>query len=314
MGLKQGCGWIGGLLLALSAIVANAEAPLAPSVVASQGGVSVTMADIDTFASTIPEDRRAQFFDSPQRIQTLISSLLLQKQLAAEAREHGLDKNPEIISKAGSAQEAALAKAMQEQLTNGMKIPDFNELAQEQYIAYRERYVVPAILEVQDVVITAVSRSEAEARALADTVEAEARKDPSQFDALVEKYSDESGKAKSHGMVKDAASAGHAEGFASAIAALKSPGDISPVVKTDGEFHVLKLVAKAPAKQKSFDDVREELVAGLRKDFIQRTIKEHIDQLRNKHIDASPELVASLRTRFASGTSAPSAEGAASKK
>ena len=39
-----------------------------------------------------------------------------------------------------------------------------------------------------------------------------------------------------------------------ALVALKEPGDISPVVQTDGEFRILRLISIEPAGQREFDD------------------------------------------------------------
>ncbi|HET6546451.1 MAG TPA: peptidyl-prolyl cis-trans isomerase, partial [Rhodanobacteraceae bacterium] len=86
--------------------------------------------------------------------------------------------------------------------------------------------------------------------------------------------------------------------FAAAAAALKKPGDISPIVKTPYGFHVLKLVAHAPDRQKSFDEVHDELVERLRTDYVGKAVQAHTGELRAKKLDADPDLVASLRTRY----------------
>ena len=83
------------------------------AVVASQGGVQVTMGDIDAFANRIPESDRAHFFDNPKRIEALINNMLLQKQLAALARSEGVDKSPDLLktAAAGGISDEVLAKA-----------------------------------------------------------------------------------------------------------------------------------------------------------------------------------------------------------
>ena len=83
-----------------------------------------------------------------------------------------------------------------------------------------------------------------------------------------------------------------------ALSALKKPGDISPIVKTVFGYHVLKLVAHNPDKQKSFDEIRAGLVEKLRNDWITQRMAQYTGDLRGKPLQASPDLVASLRTRY----------------
>ena len=275
------------------------------AVVASQGGAKVTLADLDAFAAHIPNRDRAHFFDNPQRIQTLISNMLIQKQLAAQAREAGLDSDPDVIKAVDSAKEAALSQAGMVRFKATLKIPDFSELAEEKYVAHKDDYAVPAVVSVKHVLISTKARSETEAKTLAAQVETQARKDPSQFDALVAKYSDDPNKSSDQGLIAHFGGDRYEARFTAAAMALGKPGDISPVVKTSFGFHVLKLIAKTPAQPKTFDEVRDQIEASLREKYVEKSMKEHVDILRNKLIDADPDLVASLRTRYASPSTLP---------
>ncbi|GAA0714264.1 peptidylprolyl isomerase [Dokdonella soli] len=309
--------FVGALLAApFFACTAHADTPPfdAQAVIASQGGAKVTFADIDTFVERMPMTDRAPFFNSPKRIESVISNLLVQKQLAAEARAQGLDKDPDILKQKGGATDLALSAAEMAHLRAGLKMPDFSELAQEEYIANKEKYSVPGILDVKHVLVSTQSRSEEDAKALADQVEAEARKDPSQFDALVAKYSDDPNKSSHQGLITHAGGDRYEATFAAAAKALAKPGDISPVVKTSYGFHVLKLVAKAPVQPKAFNEVRDQIITTLRSNYVEKSMKEHVDILRNKPIDANPDYVASLRTRYGVAPTPPGKEPTRSAK
>ncbi len=82
------------LFAAYTAMAQDSPTKLPPNVVARQGGVEVTLQDLDAAADKIPEKDRAGFFDSPKRIESVIMALLLQKQLAVAARGDHLDKDP----------------------------------------------------------------------------------------------------------------------------------------------------------------------------------------------------------------------------
>jgi peptidyl-prolyl cis-trans isomerase C len=268
------------------------------AVVAKQGSVEVTLADIDAFASRVPDSDRPVFFNNPERLQAVIVNLLLQKQLAAQAREAGLDNDPTVKAQIVLAIDDVLGKARIEQFKASLKDPDLEQLAKEEYLAHKETYRIPARVDVKHVLISTETRTADEARALAETVEKEARVDPDQFDALVEKYSDDPSKATNHGLMPDAGSGRYVPAFAKASTDLGKVGAISPVVQTKYGFHVLKLVKLNPAKQREFSEVKPEIVMTLRKNYVDKAVKDHTDTIRNLPLDANPDAVASLRSRY----------------
>jgi len=286
---------------ALATSVAIADTPVVGStVVASQGGVSITLEDLDAFAAGIPDDKRAGFFDSPTRIENIITQLLVQRQLAREARELGLEKDPQVERRIELATEEALSKARMQKFKADLVIPDFSQLAQEQFIGRKKDYIIKGRVDVKHVLIALKTRDEDQAKALADTVHAEAVAHPEKFDELIEKYSEDTSKTQNHGLMIDAADKRYVTPFAEAAAALTKKGEISPIVKTDFGYHVLQLVERTPDRQPTFAEVKDQIVAQLRNDYIEKEVKGHGDELRNQRLDANPELIASLRSRYAS--------------
>ena len=275
------------------------------TVVAEQGGVTVTLSDVDAFAKGIPEKERPGFFNSPMRIESTITTLLLQKQLAAEARKSGLDRDPSSQPQIDFAMNEALSKIRIDKLKADLRIPDFTALAKEEYIGHKEKYVIPGKLDVKHILISTKSRSDDEAKALAETVEKEAKAHPDQFDALVEKYSEDPSKAANHGVMTEAGSNRYTPAFADAAKALKNVGDISPVVKTQYGYHILKLTARTPDVQQKFEDVRAQIVERLRTDYIDKAVRTHTDEIRNRPLTANKDLVASLRSRYGEAPAPP---------
>lgn len=294
--------WVSSAIAAACLISAGAalaqNATLPPGVVAAQNGVQVTLQDIDAYAARMPEKDRGGFFDSPKRIQGTIMSLLLKKQLAAQARAEKLDQNAQVQRRIEQATDDALASVQIEHYRDSLKLPDFAELAHEYYLSHKSEFVTPGEVDVEHVLVSNKDRSDDEAKARIGEVEASARAHPAQFDKLVEKYSDDPSKKDNHGLIENANSGNMAAPFAKAAEALRKPGDISPIVKTEFGYHVLKLVAHKPDKQKSFDEIRAGLVGKLRNDWIDQRMAQYTGDLRGKPLDANPDLVASLRTRF----------------
>ena len=290
----------------LCATVFAAEAPPpaaklpADTVVARQGTAVVTLADIDAFAQRMDEKQRPGFFDSPKRLEALITNLLTQRQLAAEADKAGLDKDPSVQAQVRLATEDVLGKARMEHMRAELKLPDFSKLAREEYLGHKEKYVTPGQLDVKHILIATDKHSDDEARALAEQVRAEAVAHPGHFDALVEKYSEDPSKAQNNGLMTEAGSKRYVASFSSAALALKVPGEISPVVKTKFGYHVIELVKRTSDEPLKFEAVRDQIVEQLRSSYIDKAVKEHVDELRNQHMDANADAVASLRDRYGS--------------
>jgi len=287
-------------------VLANPVSLLDPAaVVASQGGVEVTLADVDALAGTIPVRDRAQVFNSAKRIERALIGLLLQKKLAAEARAHGLDKAMEKKGLDAYEIERRLAAAEQHHFIDSLEVPDMAQLARESYMADPGAYVLPNPFVVERIVVSSAARGEVEARARAREVVAEARKNPADFQQLIATYSD----AEDDGRIDVAGSGDLA--LMKAAMVLSRPGDISQPMKMADDFIVLKLIEKGPEKALPFDVVRPQIEATLKRKWVKERSQWRIDEIRNQPIDANPDLVAALRDRYLepADAEAPSARG-----
>ena len=308
------------LIVALAAVqpaLADEQKPLKPGVVAAQSGVEVTLQDIDAEASAIPEKDRAGFFDSPKRIENTIMNLLQKKELAAEARSQHLERDPAVKAQIEIAVEGALAKAQIDHFRKSLKLPDFEVLAKEYYASHKDDFVEKGEVVVEHVLVSNKERSDSDALALINKVEAEAKAHPDHFGDLVAKYSDDPSKTNNNGRIPDAASPKMAKAFAEAATNLHEPNEISPVVKTQFGYHVLKFIQRSPDRQLPFEDVHDRIVARLKSNFIDAQMTQYTNEFRGKPLQANPDLVASLRTRYLpEGTVLPedAAEAAAKAK
>ena len=279
-------------------VSAQESSKLPPGIVARQNGAEISLQDVDAYAQKIPEADRPGFFDSPKRIESMITSMLLARQLAAEARAANLEADPDVKVQIHQATDDVLARAAMVHYRKTLKLPDFDTLAQEYYLSHKDKFVVHGVVNVKHVLVSTKERSDAEAKARIEEVAAAAHAHPHQFDTLVEKYSDDPSKQDNHGLIEDAASDKTVLQFSHAAAALKKPGEISPITQTDFGYHVLQLVSRKPDTQRTFADVRNELIGKLRREYIETQSTDHNSELRGKPLEADPDLVASIRTRF----------------
>jgi peptidyl-prolyl cis-trans isomerase C len=292
---------------------AENQKPLKPGVVAAQEGVEVTLQDVDAEAANIPESDRAGFFDNPKRIESTILNILQKKQLAAQARAQHLDRDAVVKTQIDLAVTTALARAAAEHYRQQIKLPDFDQLAKEYYAGHKDEFVKKGDVVVEHVLIGTKDKShtDSEAKELADKVEAEAKAHPDRFENLVEKYSNDPSKSTNHGRIENASSAQMVKRFGEAADALHTPGEISPVVKTEFGYHVLKLIERSPDETLPFDTVRQGIVSRMKKNFIDDRMTQYTNEFRGKPLQANPDLVASLRTRYAPEGYVSPAEAAA---
>lgn len=287
-----------GLLLSFIVVgAAFAEERLPPqTIVASRGGASVTLEDIDASLLRLPVRQRADAMNSPKRIEELINQLLLTRQLANVGVEQGLDRDPMVKHAVKMAGENVVGAQSVLKFRESIVLGDLELLARERYTADPTRYEIPARVNVQHVLIDTQNRSASEAETLAKQIHARASSED--FESLVLQYSDDPSKTSNKGLILDASSAKMDPEFAAASAALRTVGEISPLVKSQFGYHIIKLTDRAEPQSRTYEEVSAAIVDELRTNMTEQRVKDYVDQMRSMSLDANPDAVASLRTRY----------------
>ncbi len=273
--------------------------------VVTQGDATVTLSDVDAYMARIPADKWPGFVSDAGRIESMLNDLLRTKQLAQQARAMKLDQSQQVKNQLALAQDDVLAKLRFDIFTKSIQVPDLSQLAKEEYLSHKDQYVIPKKVTVQHVLISTGKHSDADAKDLAEQVRAQAVKDPAGFDALVDKYSDDASKASNHGKMEDATSSRYVKEFGEAAAKLTATDPISPVIKTKFGYHILKFVDATPAQQKTFDEVKAQILDGLDKQYIADQRKDFLNQLSNQKMTPYPDAIASLHDRYFTGSGVP---------
>lgn len=264
---------------------------------ATRGTATVTLDDIDARAESIPPEQRAGVFDSPKRIETIVSGLLLNRQLANDARKRGLAEDPRVQREILLATEGVLARHAATVAFESAKV-DFDALAHEVYLSDRDSFDHPETLSVRHVLITAGSQSKDEARRKAEAARAAALASGADFAQIATANTEDQGTRDKGGLLPEFARGVMDKNFEDAAFALTTAGQISPVVESSFGFHVIQLLERKPARKRPFEEVKPELVKKLRQEHSARAMREYIDTLRNMPLDLDEEGIVSLRARY----------------
>jgi peptidyl-prolyl cis-trans isomerase D len=154
------------------------------------------------------------------------------------------------------------------------------------------------------------------AKARAEALVAEARKNPGGFADLAKKNSEDPGSAAQGGDLDFFGKGAMTKPFEDAVFAMK-PGEISNVVETDFGFHVIQLEATRGGEKKPFEAVRASIDDEVRKQLAQKRWAEAAEQFTNTVFEQSDSLQPVIdklklekKTAIVQRTPAPGATGA----
>lgn len=267
------------------------------TVVASRGTATVTLRDVDASLQRIPPNQRGDMMNSPKRIEELITQLLLTRQLSNEAKAAKLDRDPLVVHAMELSKENALGGLAVVHYRSTVDVGDVAKLAKERFDANPAAYAIPEDVVVQHILIDVQKRSDNEALTLATSLLGRAKKGED-FDALVAEYSDDPSKATNKGVIDQASSGRMDKHFAEASAQLRNKDELAPVTKSQFGYHIIKLVSRTEPRQRTWDEISAGVIDDTRSRMTEARVKDHVDQLRGMELDANPDVVASLRTRY----------------
>lgn len=133
----------------------------------------------------------------------------------------------------------------------------------------------------------AAERDKAKARA--QELLAEVRKNPAQFAELAKKHSQDPGSAESGGDLDFFARGAMVKPFEDAAFAMKK-GEISDLVESDFGYHIIQLTDVKSPKQRSFEELRAGIVADLKAQQAQRKFSEAAESFTNTVYEQSDSL------------------------
>jgi peptidyl-prolyl cis-trans isomerase C len=241
--------------------------------VATVDGQTVTRKELDEAITRLPEQYKS-LADTVQGRKQVLDNLILTKLLYARARAQGTPNDPGVKAQVQAYAEQAAIMAMIQQVADkaGASLPEGDLRAY--YDANKDKF-----LKSQEQVRAShiLVETEAQAKQLRDEIVAgkdfaEAAKASSKDEGSAERGGDLGFFSKNR-MVPE---------FAEAAFGLEKPGDLSPVVKTQFGYHIIKLEEKKPAEQAAFDEVKDRIAEQLKEERQQQAVERYVEDVRAK--------------------------------
>lgn len=268
------------LALALGLLLA---APLqAHTWLVKEGSLQLEQSELENMLRyTVPQHERDSWKSQRVRFNDLVSDYFMLKQLEHDALKQGIDQEPEVAAKLQLQRLRSLSTlAMQRQL-DALPEPDFEKAAREEYQVERSQFKTPEQVHAQHILLAITDERDEEAtRALALELREQLLAKPKRFAELAQQHSDDPSAKSNSGDLGFFAAAQMVKPFADAAFALK-PGAISQPVRSQFGYHIIQVLAKQPAKQLTFDEVKDQLIGQVRNDFKKRQhdeLKQSIQQ------------------------------------
>jgi len=245
-------------LLSLPALAA--DLPLDTPLV-TDPPLKVDAGDFDAALTRVPQDKRAEFRTSYDRVAGMIDNVYVARVLAAKARAEGLDKDPIVQRKLAQAQEAVLADLYLQHFDKQIEATNLDARAKELYEADRSKYMKPAAVHLQHLLVDLKGRTPEMAQLRAQKAYEEAKSGAS-FADLVVKYSDDSAGVPQGGDVGWVAVSQVPSTVSAEVAKLQNPGDVTPPIRTGNGYEIVRLVERRKQEPMTFEEAKKAIVAG----------------------------------------------------
>ncbi len=245
---------------------------------AQRGNGKVTQAEFSARADRIPANIRQATLRDTGRLRSVLNTLLLRAQLAADARAAGFDQGKIVQGRMRLAADAELAEAWMQRYVEIQPEGDYEQLAREYYELNKKDMLSPPQVDVTHILISTEDRTLDEAKERVDSVSQQLEGNPELFDELVMTYSDDASAKANQGKFYKVNKGDMVESFEEASFAM-TVGSISKPVKTQYGFHIIRLDHFYAAKMLDFDDVSIQLIESARTQHEERLKQEYLSEL-----------------------------------
>jgi peptidyl-prolyl cis-trans isomerase C len=268
--LRRGLRSCAALLLASVSFSVAAAGLEADDVIAESARARLTVGDYEAEIAKLPPAARTEFAANPVRLKQYLDNLYMLRVLAADARAQGLDKDPVLARQIAIQVDRMLAQARTDRLEAAAAaefdkdIDKYVGRARELYQVSREKYRVPEQVRAAHILVKVKDNNRDDALRRTEQIRAQALAG-ADFPKLARQWSEDPAGASNGGELGFFEKRAMDPAFAAAAFALTKPGEISAPVLSKFGYHIILLEDRRPAIVRTFDDVKPELLAALKK-------------------------------------------------
>ncbi len=255
-------------------------------VLAENAAVKLTRSDYETDLLRVTPEMRGEFAASPKRLTMMLNTLLVDKTLAKEARDVGLDRNEEIARRLALETDRFLAQAMIGKIENDAaaefdaKQADFLAAARETYMLNKEKYRRPEQISASHILFDPAKRGSDAALALAKETRAKLLAGAN-FATVAAEVSDDP-TAKTNGGGLGWFGPGKMDpAFTKAAFALKNAGDLSEPVQSSFGWHIIRLDGRRPPQDMPWEQARKVIMTDLKQRHVIEARDARLNAIRN---------------------------------
>jgi parvulin-like peptidyl-prolyl isomerase len=260
--------------------------PNPDEVLAENHWAKITRGEYEAELLRLPPDVRGGFAVSAKRVTDLLVRMLITKSLAVQARASDLYKDVAMqrrraleIDRADAGLFMANVEAEAAKIADARRA-QFESRARELYAANRDSYRVAEQVAASHILFDTKNHSKEEALKLAQDARAKIVAG-ADFNELARQVSDDPTAKQNGGRIDYFEKQRMDPAFSDAAFGLKNVGDISAPVLSSFGYHVIRLDGRNPARVKSFDEVKDQLIAEERGRFIDQRREEVVAGIRN---------------------------------
>lgn len=238
-------------------------------VVAKVGDKTISSKQIDKFLENLPPQVSARYGSARIR-REIADGFVSMEMLAWEARQRGIDKREDVKLRMELMADQALARELEEEIRKGIKVSE--DEIKKYYDEHQDRYGARSRVFAKQIMVA----SEADAKAVLDKIRKGA-----DFADLAKQYSKDAESAAKGGDI-GLVMPGRLDPAVEKAAMSLKEGEVTPPVKTDKGFFIVKAQKVVEGKEKPYDQVKKSIENVLVRERLNKAIGDLKAEVKKK--------------------------------